>query len=167
MEDKPLVSVVIATYNMGQYLADAIRSVLDQTRPNLELLVIDDGSTDNTRDVVAGFEADARLRYRRQPNSGQARAKNVGIALARGRFIAFCDADDLWTTDKLERQLHAFDDAGRVAVVYGRNRKIAADGSPLAHADESNAPAFWPGYTAAIHRELRVVRHGDHTPQLS
>lgn len=130
--DRPLVSVVIATYNMGQYLADAIRSVLEQSRPNLELLVIDDGSTDNTREVVDSFEGDTRLRYHWQPNLGQARAKNVGIGLACGRFIAFCDADDLWTTDKLERQLPAFDDCGRVAVVYSRNRKVDADGLPLA-----------------------------------
>jgi glycosyltransferase involved in cell wall biosynthesis len=130
---RPLVSVIIATYNMGQYLADAIRSVLEQSRPNLELLVIDDGSTDNTREVVNSFKEDTRLRYHWQPNSGQTRAKNVGVSLARGSFIAFCDADDLWTADKLERQLPAFDDKGRVAVVYSRNRKVDENGMPLAN----------------------------------
>src|SRR5262245_31985955 len=106
---------------MGQYLSDAIRSVLEQSQPNLELLVIDDGSNDNTKNVVANFENDARLRYYWQTNSGQTRAKNFGISLARGSFLAFCDADDQWTTDKLERQLPAFDEIGRVAVVYSRN----------------------------------------------
>lgn len=136
-EKVPEVSAIIATYNMGQYLADAIRSVLGQSRSNLELLVIDDGSTDNTREVVASFQSDPRLQYYWQPNSGQTRAKNVGINRARGVFVAFCDADDLWTTDKLELQLPAFDDAGRVAVVYSRHRRIDTDGVSLVHAEDS------------------------------
>lgn len=127
-ENDPEVSAIIATYNMGQFLDNAIQSVLSQSCPNLELLVIDDGSTDNTREVVASFETDSRLRYYWQPNSGQTRAKNVGINLSRGRFIAFCDADDQWTTDKIQLQLPAFNGSEQIAVVYSRSHKIDTDG---------------------------------------
>ncbi len=142
--ESPLVSVILATYNMARYLADAIRSVLKQSQPDLELLVIDDGSTDHTREITESFKDDVRLRYYWQPNSGQTRAKNVGIGLACGQFVAFCDADDMWTTDKLERQLPAFDDAGRVAVVYSRNRRVDENGVPLG--SSSSSPLFPSGH---------------------
>ena len=101
----PEVSVIIATYNMGQYLPLAVRSVLAQTRGNLEVHVVDDGSTDDTAEVMRQFARDARVHYHWQPNGGQTKAKNLGIGRARGAFISFCDADDLWTPDKLAVQL--------------------------------------------------------------
>ena len=115
----PLVSVVIATYNMAQYLPLAVRSVLEQTHSNLEVLIVDDGSTDDTPAVVQPFLADPRVRYLRQPNGGQTIAKNHGVREATGEFVGFLDADDLWVPDKLEAQLPLFA-RPEVGVVYSR-----------------------------------------------
>jgi glycosyltransferase involved in cell wall biosynthesis len=97
-------SVIIATYNYDRFIGDAIRSVQEQTADDLEIIVIDDGSTDETPAVLAAIR-DSRLRVHRIANSGVSVARNTGIALARGQFIAFLDADDLWRPTKLERQL--------------------------------------------------------------
>jgi glycosyltransferase involved in cell wall biosynthesis len=129
--DKPLVSVVIATYNMASYLPLAVRSVLAQTYENIELLIIDDGSTDGTRKAVKPFLDDPRVKYRVQENKGQAAAKNHGIRESRGEFVAFCDADDMWTPEKLEWQLPHFDGAERVGVVYGRVAVIVDDSGEI------------------------------------
>ncbi len=103
----PAVSVVIPAYNQGAFIGEAIRSVLEQTFRDFDVHVIDDGSTDDTKEVVESFD-DERLRYFRQENSGlPAVARNVGIARSTGEFIAFLDADDLWLPDKLERQAEA------------------------------------------------------------
>lgn len=113
----PAVSVVIATRNYGKYLAGAIRSVLEQTWADLELIVIDDGSKDDTERVVREFSHDPRMRYIRTDGLGQSRAKNLGILLAFTPLIAFLDGDDEWLPTKLERQLPLFVD-GDVGVVY-------------------------------------------------
>src|SRR5690554_2288672 len=103
---QPLVSVVIATYNMGQYLPGAVKSVLNQSWKNLEVVVVDDGSTDETQEVMEGLaKTDPRIVFIKTPNQGQPKAKNTGIRAARGNFIAFCDADDQWRKDKLELQM--------------------------------------------------------------
>jgi len=114
----PLVSVVLATYNGARFLEEAVRSVLDQTFTDLELIVVDDGSTDRTAELVERLSADPRLRYVYQVNGGQPNADNHGIRLSRGRFIAFIDADDVWLREKLERQLARFDADERIGVVY-------------------------------------------------
>ncbi|WP_372985200.1 glycosyltransferase family 2 protein [Marinobacter sp.] len=117
MKDEPLVSVVIATYNMGQYLPDAVESVLNQHWKNLEVIVVDDGSEDNTAESISRFNDDARFRYVRTANQGQPKAKNRGLAESKGEFIGFCDADDLWHPDKLKLQMPLFKDSS-VGVVY-------------------------------------------------
>lgn len=127
---KPLVSVVIATYNSGPYLQEAIDSVLRQSIPDLELLVIDDGSTDNTRALVSSVQ-DERLSYTWQANAGQTVAKNHGVRLARGEFIAFCDGDDFWYPNKLELQLPRFAASGDVGVVYSATQLIDEHGKEL------------------------------------
>lgn len=101
----PTVSVVLPTYNRARTLPRAIRSVLQQSFRDLELLVIDDGSSDSTDAVVASL-SDPRLRFiRRERNGGVAAARNTGVALARGEFIAFVDSDDEWLLDKLDKQV--------------------------------------------------------------
>src|SRR3954470_16999186 len=107
---KPRVSVVMATYNYAHYLPGALDSALAQTAGDLEVIVVDDGSTDNTPDVVGPYLADARVRYVRTANQGQPAAENVGIRLSRAPFVAFLDADDLWLPHKLEKQLQLFRD---------------------------------------------------------
>jgi glycosyltransferase involved in cell wall biosynthesis len=131
MTDKPLVSVVIATYNMARFLPLALRSALDQSYENMEVLVIDDGSQDDTQAAMAPFRGDHRVRYIFQQNGGQASAKNHGIRQAQGEYVAFLDADDLWTPDKLERQMPLFLRSPAVGIVYSRVACIDEAGREL------------------------------------
>ena len=114
--EAPLVSVIIPTYNGARFLAQTVESVLAQTYPNVEVLVVDDGSTDETPAVVSGYGE--RVRYVRQVNSGTAAARNRGIARACGQYVALLDHDDLWLPHKLERQLPAFAGDPSIGVVF-------------------------------------------------
>lgn len=116
MAASPLVSVIIPAYNAGHFIAQAIESALAQTNVRTDVLVIDDGSTDNTADVVATFGK--QVKYLRQANGGPARARNLGLREANGDFIAFLDADDYWLSDKLQRQLACLDAQPSAAVVH-------------------------------------------------
>jgi len=98
-----LISVIIPTYNRAPFLREALDSVFAQTEKDFELIVVDDGSTDATRELAA--EYGERLRYFFQPNAGASAARNLGLQNARGRFIAFLDSDDLWQPKKLARQI--------------------------------------------------------------
>jgi glycosyltransferase involved in cell wall biosynthesis len=97
------VSVVIPCYNGSLYLVETLRSVLDQTHPPLEVIVVDDGSTDGSAEVARAV--DPRVHVLQQANEGESVARNRGIEAAKGEWIAFCDADDVWRPPKLERQL--------------------------------------------------------------
>ena len=99
----PFVSVIIPVYNCADFLGQAIDSVLSQTFMDLEIIVVDDGSTDRTPEVSAQYSD--QITYIRQPNGGNAAARNRGVVEARGRWLCFLDADDLWEPKKLERQL--------------------------------------------------------------
>jgi glycosyltransferase involved in cell wall biosynthesis len=101
--DYPLVSVVIPTYNYGRYVAQAVDSALTQTYPAVEVIVVDDGSTDDTRQRLAGYEG--RIRYIHQQNQGLSAARNTGIRAATGEFVAFLDSDDAFHPRKLEIQM--------------------------------------------------------------
>lgn len=108
MNNAPLVSVVIPTYNRAALLQRAIRSVLAQTVHDFELLIIDDGSYDNTEEIVRGF-ADARVHYRKiEINGGGSAARNVGIRAARGEYLSLLDSDDEWLPEFLENLLEIF-----------------------------------------------------------
>lgn len=110
------VSVIIPTYNSARFLPDAIDSVLAQTFRGFEILVVDDGSTDNTEAVMQRYGS--ATRYIRQPNSGVAVARNHGIDESRGRYVAFLDADDVWHPKKLERQLAGLRDSRECRAAY-------------------------------------------------
>lgn len=103
MLNTPLVSVIIPVYNGEQFLAQAIESVLDQSYKEIEIIVVDDGSTDNTAQIANSFQENIRYTY--QSNSGPSAARNHGIKIAKGEAIAFLDIDDMWSQDKLE--IHA------------------------------------------------------------
>jgi glycosyltransferase involved in cell wall biosynthesis len=122
------VSVVIAAYNSEAYIAEAIESVLGQTLPPSEVIVIDDGSTDGTSGILARF-AD-RITALTQTNSGQAVAVNKGLAMARGELIGFCDADDLWTSRKLEMQLALLERNSDVEAVFGKVQQFVSPEVP-------------------------------------
>ena len=121
----PLVSVVVATYNMGQHLPGAVESVLAQHYGDVELVVVDDGSTDGTPDVMQPYLKDSRVRYHRQKNAGQASAKNAGIRNSTGSLIGFCDADDAWVANKLTLQVPLFAKNEKVGVVYSGVQDMA------------------------------------------
>jgi glycosyltransferase involved in cell wall biosynthesis len=106
----PLISVVIPTYNRAHLVCEAIDSVLRQTYRAVELIVVDDGSTDDTAGVLKRYET--RIRTVRQNNAGPSVARNHGAALASGEFVAFLDSDDLWLDHKLERQVSVVERAG-------------------------------------------------------
>ena len=126
--DLPLVSVVIPVYNGERYLAEAMQSVLDQTYKNLELIVLDDGSTDRSAAIARGFD-DARTRYLYQQNGGPSKARNAGVAAARGTFIAFLDSDDVWLPRKLERQVTYLESHKDVGAVYSWYEVLEPNGS--------------------------------------
>ena len=127
-----LVSVVTATYNMGRYITETIDAVLAQDYPHVESVVVDDGSTDDTLQVLARYAGNPRVRIVRQANAGQTVAKNHGIRESRGEFIAFCDADDIWEPHKLSRQLPRFAASDRVGVVFSDITCIDGEGKPFA-----------------------------------
>jgi glycosyltransferase involved in cell wall biosynthesis len=126
-----LVSVVIATYNMGHYLPQAVQSVLSQSYPHVEVQIVDDGSTDDTPTILRQWDGHPRVRVHRQMNGGQTRAKNQGVALSRGAFVAFLDADDVWLPDKLARQMPLFARRPEIGVVYSDYECMDGEGRPL------------------------------------
>ena len=112
----PKVSVIIPTYNSANYLPEAIESVLAQTYKDFEIIVIDDGSTDNTKDVVAPYLD--RIIFSEVPNAGPAEARNRAIRESSSEYVAFLDADDIWYPDKLERQLAVFSENQHYSLVH-------------------------------------------------
>jgi len=103
----PQVSVIIPTFNRGWIIQEALESVLSQEYSDFELIIVDDGSTDDTASVLDQFQPDIRLV--RQPNRGVSAARNRGMSVSRGNYIAFLDSDDLWLPSKLQRQVDFFD----------------------------------------------------------
>ncbi len=104
--NRSLISCIVPVYNSERYLKEALDSILVQTYRPLEIIVVDDGSTDGTAEVVAGYGKGVRTVW--QPNAGPAAARNRGLSLVQGEFVAFLDADDLWDPEKLERQMARF-----------------------------------------------------------
>jgi glycosyltransferase involved in cell wall biosynthesis len=116
MEAKPLVSVVIPAYNCSRYIGEALESIFAQDCPDTEIIVVNDGSTDDTGKVLSAFEP--RIRVVEQANAGAAAARNNAIREARGKYIAFLDADDLWLPGKLITQVRYLDNHPEVGLVY-------------------------------------------------
>lgn len=111
-----LVSVVIPTHNRQELIADAVRSVLDQSYKRMEIIVVDDGSTDNTREVISHF--DQPITYIYQERSERSKARNTGVKYSSGEYIAFLDSDDVWERHKIERQVAVLDAEPCIGVVY-------------------------------------------------
>src|SRR5215469_6859032 len=117
MNCPPLISVVIVNYNYGRFLGDCVDSVLAQTYPNVEVIVVDDGSTDDSLMVLESYQD--RIIIIRQNNQGVSRARNTGIRTSKGAWIAFLDSDDLWMEEKLQQQAQWFQDSSVGMVCCG------------------------------------------------
>jgi glycosyltransferase involved in cell wall biosynthesis len=129
----PLVTVVIPCYNQAHFLGEAIESVLKQTYPHYEIVVVDDGSSDNTSEVASSYEG---VRLIRQENRGLSEARNTGIKHSEGDYLVFLDADDRLLPEALAAGIECFDSRPECAFVFGRYRFMAVDGRPL------NAPTL-------------------------
>jgi len=116
MEKNPKVSVVIPTYNSAQFIVETLESVFAQTYKDYEVIVVDDGSTDNTKEVLKPYMS--KIRYIYKENGGAASARNVGIKNAQGEYIAFLDSDDLWLPEKLEKQVRYFEKHPQIDMVF-------------------------------------------------
>lgn len=121
-ENAPAVSVIVPAYNAGEFLREAIDSVLAQTYRDFEVIVVDDGSTDHTRDVLRIYGS--AVRSIRQKNGGAAAARNCGILNSSGRYIAFLDADDVWLPAKLERQVSCLERHPQLVAAYSDSRDL-------------------------------------------
>ena len=126
---QPNVSIIIPTYNREKFIGAAIQSVLDQTYQDFEVIVVDDGSTDGTVDVVKEFSE--KVRYIYQPNQGRSHARNHGLGLAKGRYIAFLDSDDLYLQEKLRLQVDFMEQHPEFGMVYTSACCMDEDGVPL------------------------------------
>jgi len=161
------ISVVIPTYNCGRFLGEAIASVLDQTHPVDEILVVDDGSSDNTRDVAAGFGD--RVRYLYQENRGPAAARNHGIREAKSEWIAILDADDFWKPEKIDLQVREVARDPKAVLIYTSFCQFFPDGTErIITATDPNR--LWPrlryencvsgGSNVLVRRDVLVAENG-------
>ncbi len=146
------VSVVIPAHNAARFLAEAVASVRAQTEPAGEIIVVDDGSTDDTARVAAA----AGCRVIAQPPAGAGAARNRGAEAATGEWLAFLDADDLWAPDKLARQRAWLDAQPATDVVFGHGANFRT-GAGGARREEAPRPAFLPG-AALLRREFFLRR---------
>lgn len=115
MKSSPLISVIIPTFNYGTFLGDCLNSVGTQTYKNVEIIVVDDGSADDTAKVTAAYP---EVKYVYQENAGVSAARNKGLALSRGEFVAFIDADDYWAADKLAKQMAFMSENPEYGIVF-------------------------------------------------
>ena len=125
-----LVSIIMPSFNTATYIADSVNSVLNQTYKNWELIIVDDCSTDNTDEVIKSFD-DRRIKYfKNDSNSGAAVSRNRALKEAKGRWIAFLDSDDLWSFDKLEKQI-SFMETNDYAFSYTGYERIDEESNSL------------------------------------
>ncbi len=139
----PKVSVIVPAYNSMSYLPETLESVLKQTFTDFELIIVDDGSTDQTPQWVSKL-TDSRIRLVRQENKGVTVARNTGIAHAEGEYIALLDHDDLWQTSKLDIQVRCLDESPEVGLVHTWMVLVDEQGRSTGRIMTSNAQANVP-----------------------
>jgi glycosyltransferase involved in cell wall biosynthesis len=129
--EMPTVDIIIPAYNAAQYLPTAIESVVAQTFEDWRILLIDDGSTDNTAEVIAPFrdQLGPKLLYIKQPNAGLPAARNTAIRNSTAEFLALLDADDIWLPCRLAESLKGFESRPQVGLVYGFNSRVDSNGA--------------------------------------
>ena len=162
------ISVIIPAYNARRYLAEAVGSVLAQSRPATEVIVADDGSTDGTAAELDRFGA--RITRLRRDHGGAAAARNAGIQISKGQFIAFLDADDVWLPEKLAVQMQAFAADPNLDLVFGHVRQFVSP--ELSDAERSNLicdSAPLPGFSSGtmLIRKSALLRVGEFDPRFA
>lgn len=154
---KKKVSIIIPTYNRASTIKRAIDSVLNQTYSDFELIVVDDGSTDNTAQVVNEYE-DSRLRYLKiEDRHGANHARNVGIENADGEYIAFQDSDDEWHMDKLEKQMKILLEQKQVDIVFSRCLRHCIDGRQILVPNKNYSECLLQEKIESILAEISVI----------
>lgn len=134
MESSPKVSVIIPLYNRERYIAETVKSVLDQTYKNIELIVVDDGSTDNSRNIIETFsERITILEHTKKVNKGQSASINLGIRHSSGKYIAILDSDDLFAPEKIQAQVLFLEENEDIGLVYSNGFVIDSSGKTLYH----------------------------------
>lgn len=142
----PKVSVIIPTYNRADYVRESIESVLAQTYTDYEIIIVDDGSMDDTREVLKPWIDDGTIRYVYQENQGESAARNNGIRMAQGRYISFLDSDDLFLPTKFEKQVAYLDSHPEEAFVQSWYAKFDDAGNDLGYRDTSDISGkVYPG----------------------
>lgn len=132
MDKTMLISIIMPTYNREVFLPVAIESVIAQSYKELELIIVDDGSTDNSRELINAYaEKDSRIKYLYQENQRQSVARNYALSIAKGEFICFLDSDNYWPLDKLEKSIKAFEQYPAADIIYGDCVTIDEDGNEL------------------------------------
>jgi glycosyltransferase involved in cell wall biosynthesis len=152
----PCVTCIITNYNYAHFLAEAIDSVLAQTFDSFELIIVDDGSTDHSQEILSRYEAHGRTTILRQSNAGQAAAFNRAFVASSGKYVAFLDADDRWLPEKLTRIVEAFEREADASLVYHRLYREAGDGKRLGRP--------WPRPLLKGDITRRVLRSGGWWP---
>jgi glycosyltransferase involved in cell wall biosynthesis len=143
--DSPLVSVIIPTYNRAHIVTDAINSVLSQTFNNFQLIIVDDGSTDNTRNVLDTYQD--KVEYFYKANGGVSSARNVGLRMAQGKYVAFLDSDDIWHSERLEILVNFMEHNGSYSAVFTDCEGIDGDGNTI---DTTRFGELFPGGEPSI-----------------
>ncbi|MHC4682881.1 MAG: FkbM family methyltransferase [Planctomycetota bacterium] len=138
-QSNPLVSIIMPTYNAAEHIAEAIESVLIQNYRNFELIIVDDGSIDNTRDIIAGFK-DEKIKYFYKENAGAASARNLGIKKSQGAFLIHLDSDDMITPDFLAKHLQQFEKHPEADLVYCDDYLIDENDKPIRVIERSEYP---------------------------
>ncbi|MGL5940202.1 MAG: glycosyltransferase family 2 protein [Waterburya sp.] len=141
MTSTPLVSILINNYNYGNYLPFAIESAINQTYSNTEIIIVDDGSTDNSQEVINSY-SDRRIIPILKNNNGQGSALNAGFAVSKGKIICLLDADDLWLPSKVSTVVEAFNNNPQATVVYHQVQNIDKTDNPIGKP--------WPPYKAIV-----------------
>ncbi len=148
MSENQKISVIIPVYNTEKYLAQAIQSVLKQEEKPLEVIVVDDGSTDGSVNVATKFGSQISL-YQHQTNKGVGAARNLGVNNSKGEFLAFLDADDFWTAGKLKTQLAYLKNNPDIDMVFGQVEQFISLELPIENQNKLHAELKkMPGYVA-------------------
>lgn len=159
-----MVSVIIPNYNYAFYLSDTVKSVLEQSYQNLECIVVDDGSTDNSKEIIEKLkEKDNRVKAVFKKNGGLSSARNAGIKIAAGTYISFLDSDDLWKSDKLKNQIEIFENNSDVNFVFSNYIGFYPDGKqePYMHVFGNTNPFDFIKLNPIAGSASSVILHSD------